>query len=183
MRARYRPIVAGTCLLLVAGGCEGDPADGAKNEDLVLAPLTQLTFVAAEDDPLVSHRPEVIDCNTLVGWTIEEGLLEVNTAACNYLSLSEPAFVPAPSGARVTTRISHFDLTAPEPAEAHLALFVKETLLWETRIAVPSSAEVLDVNVELPGDVAKGDPIGFHLHNHGQNTWNIEPLRVTSLPL
>lgn len=154
--------------------------DEPASEESVLAPLTQLFFVDAEHDPLVLHRPEEIDCNTLVGWTMEEGLLEVNTAECNYLSLSEPAAVSAPAGAWVKTRISYFDLTAPEPTEAHLALLVEGRILWEATIAVPSAADILDVEAQLTEDVAKGDSIGMHLHNHGQNSWNIEPLRVNS---
>jgi hypothetical protein len=112
--------------------------------DAVLAPLSQLSFVERDDDPMTSHLPDEVDCDTLVGWTIETGLFEVMTARCNYRVLSKPAAISVSAGSRVKTRITYLDLTVAEPTAAHLAILVDRMLLWETTIANPSPASSLE---------------------------------------
>lgn len=172
------------CLLVFAltpVACSG-ALDASASGSVLLAPLSELSQVERSADPLSAHRPEVVDCDGLASWYLEAGLLEVDSGRCNYLSLSEPAAVAAPAGARVTMEVSHYDLTAAEPGEAHLALLVRNVVLWETTIPVPSDANVLKISVTLPIDVAKGDPVGFHLHNHGQNTYTFGKVLVSRDP-
>jgi hypothetical protein len=111
---------------------------------------------------------------------LEGESLEVDSGNCNYLALQEPAAVSAPSGAVVTTEISYFDLTAAEPTQAHIALLLEGDILWETSIDIPADARVLDVAFELPRQVNEGDLLGFHLHNHGQNTYALGQLAVSA---
>jgi hypothetical protein len=144
----------------------------------VLSPLTGLAPTSAERDSFSGHRPDSIECSDLAGWYMEEGQLEVDTGACNYLSLVEPAALDAPAGTGVTTEISYFDLTSSEPAVAHVALLANGVVMWERMIPVPAAADVLSLSFDLPVDVAVGDPIEFHLHNHGQNTWNLSPIQL-----
>ena len=158
--------------------CSGDTQD--PDAPRAIAPLLQLSPTLPEDDSFPEHRPESIECNNLTGWYIEDSLLEVDTGRCNYLSLVEPAALGAPAGTMVTTEISHFDLTSPEPASAHIALSIKGVVMWERTIAVPSPADVLSLSFELPVDVEKGDPVEFHVHNHGQNTWNFAPIQLAA---
>ncbi len=153
--------------------------DVGVREPRVLAPLIALSPVSAADDPLRAHRPEEISCNNLTGWYAEGDMLEVDTGKCNYLALFEPAATSAPTGAIVTTTISHFDLTSVEPAVVHLALLLDETILWERNITIPADGNVLDVSAELHQPVSKGDPVHLHLHNHGQNTYNFGRLWVS----
>jgi hypothetical protein len=65
----------------------------------------------------------------------------------------------------VTTTIACFDLTSV--AVVHLALLLNETILWERNIIIPADGNVLDVSVELPQAVNKGNPVRLRLHNHG----------------
>lgn len=145
----------------------------------VLAPLTDLEFLEAEDDPFSDHRPSEISCNTLTGYYREADALEVSTARCNYLSVAEPAHVGAEIADVIEMEISHFDLAAPEPATAHVALFVREHVLFEQLVEIPGPGQVILVSVALPVRVEVGDRVGIHLHNHGQNTWNFGPVTVT----
>lgn len=168
-------------LALLSPACGGgdasdDPAPS--RTEVIIAPLAELTPTPAASDPLTTHRPETLDCNNLTGWYIEEGVLEANTAKCNYLALSEPAANTAYAGEVLTTELSYFDLTAPEEAEAHVALLVEADIIWEKTIAIPSAAQRLELSIELARDIPKGARVGIHLHNHGQNTWNLTPLYV-----
>lgn len=146
----------------------------------VLLPLTDLRPLAGDADPLAAHRPDVVVCSNVAGWYFEGGLLEVNTGRCNYLALGQPASLRVPVGASLTTQLRHFDLTSPEPTTAHVALTIRDVVVWEERIPVPSEARVTDITVDLPVAVETGDELGIHLHNHGQNTYNFAPWLVSA---
>lgn len=156
-------------------GC-GGPSDPATRDDRVLAPLLDLTPIPASSDTFAAHRPEEISCNNVGGWYLEENSLEVDTGECNYLSLTEPAATSLPAGTRIETELSYFDLTADAPSEAHVALVIAGEVIWEEMIPIPSDARVIELALELPRAVEVGDPVEFHLHNHGQNTWNFTPI-------
>jgi hypothetical protein len=158
--------------------CSPNTKDAAPGDWEVLAPLSDLEFLNEAEDPLSSHRPSQVVCNNLTGYYREEDALEVDTARCNYLSVAERARRDAKAGESLETEISHFDLTAPEPATAHLALLVREHVIFEQTVEIPGPGNVIAVSVPLPVDVATGDRIGIHLHNHGQNTWNVGPIMV-----
>lgn len=156
-------------------GC-GDADVPPAREARVLAPLLDLTPTSASTDSLEGHRPQEITCNNVGGWYLEDGNLEVDTGECNYLSLTEPAAIDLPAGTRIETEISHFDLTAAEPSEAHIAIIIAGETIWEETIPIPSDGEVIELALDLPSAVEAGDSVEFHLHNHGQNSWNFTPI-------
>lgn len=163
-----------------AAGQDAQPLE--LRERSILAALLAMEVVADEDDPLKEHRPETVDCNNLVGWYTENDGLEVDTGHCNYLALRESAASGAPKGSLVSTQISHFDLTAPEPTEAHMAILVGDRVVWQKTVPIPADADVYTLEFGLPVDVHKGDDVGFHLHNHGQNTYLLQILYVSPAP-
>lgn len=172
------PFLFSSFLLFGCGGESASEKPSAAYETVVIAPLVDLEMLTAEEDPLSAHRPTDVDCNNLTGWYVEGDVLEANTAACNYLALDEPASNAAHAGEVLKTELSHFDLTAPEEAEAHVALLVESDVIWEQSIAIPGKAQRIELSIELERAIEKGARIGFHLHNHGQNTWNLSPLVV-----
>jgi hypothetical protein len=78
--------------------------------------------------------------------------------------------------------VSHFDLTAPEPSVAHLAVTWGDRTLTEAFVPIPSSADVLDFELELTEELETGTPITLHLHNHGQNTYQFGSLWLERAP-
>ncbi|HXS15653.1 MAG TPA: chromate efflux transporter [Polyangiaceae bacterium] len=170
--------VAVTFLALGAAGCgSSDPAPEAQT----LVPLAQLADFMPLDghqDPLEPHRPSTVDCSDLVGWYIEDDALEVNTGECNYLAAGAPADVAVSQGTVINTTISYYDLTSEQPASAHIALLINDELLWEQTISVPAPARVMELSVPAPVDIKRGDLVSFHLHNHGQNSYKLQALRV-----
>ena len=53
--------------------------------------------VDAADDPLAAHRPDPVECGS-TEWSVEDGALEVETAACNYLALGQPSLLRVVEG-------------------------------------------------------------------------------------
>jgi hypothetical protein len=193
MRAERRADVwiLATALLLAspAGSCMHDPepaADLDRPDDVagsVLVagqPLLDHTnwrpFERALD-PLQTHQPQTIDCD-VAGWFVEFGELEVDTGHCNYLLLEHPALIAVPSGSQLELELRHFDLVAPEPASAHVALLFVDAVQWQMQIAVPGPASVLTLQFTTTRALEVGEPIRLHLHNHGQNNWTFAYLRV-----
>lgn len=179
-----RIFLAGLTTML-ASACAGD---GLKDESTVpsekvfVLPLADLSEIEPSDDPLAPHRPGDVDCSSLTGWYVEDDHLEVSTASCNYLALTEPSAADADAGEILRGQLSHFDLTAPEPARAHIALTLGVDLLWETSIEIPMEANVIDLQIPLPRPIETGELFGIHLHNHGQNTWNLSRMYVERAP-
>ncbi len=133
------------------------------------------------DDPWASHQPASIACG-IAGWYVEYDVLEIDTARCNYAWIEHPALVAVPVGHTVTTVFSHFDLQAPEPAEAHAAILFGNEVQWETTVAIPQPGDVTALSWQATTALSAGDPIRIHLHNHGQNFWSLDRL-IAHVPI
>jgi len=137
--------------------------------------------LAAEDDPF-DDRPEEVDCSALSygpETTGGEENLEVDTTRCDYLTVSQPSLAAVRVGDSLHLRLWHFDLAAEEPATAHVAIGTADELLWETTIQIPQDATLLNPTWQAESRIGEGDSLYFHLHNHGQNTWNFIELTVS----
>lgn len=138
---------------------------------------------SAEEDPLPSHQPEQIVCGP-AGWYVEPAfdvpLLEIDTNYCNYVLLEHPLIVDLAKGDRMSVEVRHYDLLAPEPASAHLAIWFGDSLEWETHVSIPSAAAVETAHWRMSRARKVGEVVRLHLHNHGQNTWLIAGLYVRS---
>ena len=132
---------------------------------------------AAADDPEPSHRPDEVLCG-IAGWYPEADLLEVDTRFCNYAALEQPLAEPLRAGDTLSLAFHHFDLTAPEPSEGHLMLFVGQEPLFEYRVPIPAPGDRREVALTVAEDAPAGTPLYLHLHNHGQNNWRVEWLRL-----
>lgn len=180
-------LAAVTAALLGICSCSEDdtatstPSQGGssgQNGGRVLADWSDPSPIPAEDDPLSAHRPETVQCSNLSGWYREEQSLEVDTGECNYLAIAQPAALAAERGDELVIEFSHFDLTSAEPAQAHVAFLAGSEVLWEATWDIPREASVEELVVPLPVDIEKGTPVGIHLHNHGQNSWQFSPMLV-----
>jgi hypothetical protein len=130
-------------------------------------------------DPLNAHQPAEIDCG-IAGYFVEAEGLEVDTGRCNYLLIEHAARANVEAGDELHIELRHFDLTAVEPATAHVALLAGDDVQWETTLVIPSAGNVLHATVPATRDIVAGEPIRFHLHNHGQNTYLLVAVEVGS---
>jgi hypothetical protein len=171
---------AGEPVSSAAQDAGGEDAAGGGDRALPFVPLidqSEWRDYPAELDPLAVHQPDPIRC-TIAGWFVERGALEVVTQHCNYALLEHPAQHAVPAGSTVQLELVHFDLDAREPATAHVALFFGDALQWEREIPIPSPAYVYHETFQATRALEAGEPVRFHLHNHGQNTWLLDGLYV-----
>ena len=136
----------------------------------------------ATTDPS-GHRPEEVICPQ-DAWFKEnvsgEECLEVDTAECHYLSVSQPLLHSFSAGDTLFLRLFHYPLIYPQNAEAHVAFYVDAQPLWETTIPIPADAYFFHPEFTAPFTAEKGGRLNFHLHNHGNNTWNLFELSLKS---
>lgn len=157
------------------GEAETEPSPGATERVLLAAPDLFHELAPAED-PFLEHRPSAFSCHPLNGFYVEDDYLELDTANCDYFAVGQRALTEGPRGARIFGSVTHFDLTAPEPALAHLAVTWGDLTLTEAHVPIPSSADVLDFELTLPHELGPGELVTLHLHNHGQNTYQFGAL-------
>ncbi|WP_146156304.1 hypothetical protein [Enhygromyxa salina] len=182
-----RAILGLAALITLAASCETKPGPGsdegagtaetAECEPASIIDHQQWQTVEAAADPRADHRPDPVECG-IAGWYIENDLLEIDTNYCNYLALRQPSLVAIEAGQTVGLGMYHFDLVAPEPALAHVAVYVEGQLLWEDSVEIPGAAKVYLEEIESPFRIGVGDEVVFHLHNHGQNTWVLQELTL-----
>lgn len=154
--------------MAVATGCGQEPVELVEAEGW--------TPVSAAEDPFADHRPDDIVCPS-TSWGPEELggelTLGVDTGACGYLTASRPSQAAIEAGDAIEVRAWHFALTATEPGEAHVAVRVGARTLWEERVTIPADSRLYAPVVEVPADAEAGTPVYFHVHNHGDNAWNL----------
>ena len=176
-------LVGGACLPAGAGDHDGEQTsadesetDGTTGEFAALIDHARWVQIeATEEDPLAAHRPSSIVCG-VAGWYEENETIEIDTNFCNYLALRQDSLAAITEGAKVRLGFYHFDLVAPEPALAHVAVLVDQQLLWEQEIEIPGAAMVYALEFEAPFSAPAGAELVFHLHNHGQNTWALQTI-------
>jgi len=157
-------------------GCSAQPSPNSLDVSLVdhLAWATTVDSSTA----LATHRPDEVNCPDS-SWREEDGSLEVDTSTCNYLALSQPAAAEVRRGQPIHIVLWHDRLDAEDEGEAHIAITLKDEVLWEQFIPIPSEAVIYDQEVDSGTNLSQGEPIGLHLHNHGSNSWNV--LKITRL--
>ena len=151
-------------------------------EEVVTLVRVPLVEAAAWDrtpknrDSFLEHRPQEVDCEQGTGWLVEDDALEVRTEFCNYLSISQNSLLDLPAGTELEFALSHSALNFDAPALGHFAISVAGTTIWEVSVDIPSDSNIIKPTITLPIDVERGDPIGVHLHNHGDNAWTVHSL-------
>lgn len=131
----------------------------------------------AAADPLPSHQPAELSCAASATF-LEYGSFEVDTTRCNYVLSEHPAQLAIAAGTQVKMELLHYDLFAPEPAQAHVALLFGDALQWETNIPIPRAGDVIKASFQASKALALDEPIRLHLHNHGGNTYLIVALQA-----
>jgi len=130
-------------------------------------------------DPWPSHQPDSIECGA-GGWLIETGVLEVQTDVCNYPLLAQPLVSDIPAGSQLRVTFWWELLTAPAPAQGHLALAFDDTPVWEHFVDIPGQSDILTETFQVDRSFPKGTLLRLHLHNHGSNAWTFASLNLLS---
>lgn len=102
----------------------------------------------------------------------------VDTKLCSELTVTQPSRASIEAGDGLFVRVFHSQLIAEPPAEAHLTLSVDGMVLWETSIAMPAGAAVLNPEVVSEVDMPAGSAVTWHVRNHGANAYHLLELEV-----
>jgi hypothetical protein len=152
-------------LLLI--GCTG-----SAQEELPLIDLDNWSFVELDSDVLMSHQPEVVECE-INAFRVELDQLEIRTDYCNYAAISFTTQIPVKAGETLELLVLHSGLWALETTEAHVAFLLDGEMFWEDNPAIPSQATYFHHDSVSQNDLPVGTELQLHLHNHGLNDWKI----------
>ena len=72
----------------------------------------------------------------------------------------------------------HDTIDLPEPATAHVAVWLGRTVVWEAEFAIPAPSRSFEVTVPIKDAPATEARLGVHLHNHGFNSWRFVAVDV-----
>jgi hypothetical protein len=161
---------------LFAWGCSQAEPAGAGTAPEPLVAFEDWTSVPHADDPFVtaSDLPECVEPTFRV--EDDQQRVEVDTTLCNWVTLAQAALTGVAVGDELELDFSHYDLTAAAPASAELRLRFGECEAWSQSIPIPSAAKVYETHFQSPCGLAQGAKVLFHLHNHGQNTYQLKDL-------
>ena len=164
--------------VLLGGGCSAEPVDLINHH--------RWSVVGPDEDPWAEERPSDVLCPAeaiyVEGETPDTEVLEIDTGACNYVTLMQPALSSVDVQDGIVMSLWHSTLLSEETAEAHVAIRLGTQLLWEKRVPIPSPNVAFNERLSAPIALNPGDPIYLHLHNHGSNTWNFYELRADGKP-
>ena len=162
-------------VLLLAGACE-PPPEPPEPEAMALVDVTLFGDVPLAEDAFVQYRPADLDCEE-PGYVLEPlggvPALELDTQKCAYITVGQPTMLDVEEGDEVLIRLFHFELTAPDPAIAHLAVALDGTVLWEVEVPIPSPPTLVVERVPVLEEVEAGASLQFHARNHGFNTYSL----------
>jgi hypothetical protein len=129
--------------------------------------------VDAAADPF-DDRPPNVDCSTagVAAETLSgERVLGVETGLCNYLTATQPTQRAVAARELIKVRLWHFELSAPEPAEAHVCVLIDGLRILDERVPIPQAGGLIVRRSVAERAIPAGAPVYFHLHNHGANSW------------
>lgn len=156
--------------------------DAASEARVTLVEHHLWTRLEPADDPF-TDAPEVVDCRdyaTIAQELGQEPVFDVETGFCNYVTVQQPALEAVAAGSTIKVRLWHFDLLAPQPAEAHVAVTVDGEPILDERVPIPAQGGLIVRELPIPRDIARGAPVLFHLHNHGANSWALVEVSKSS---
>ena len=105
----------------------------------------------------------------------EYGGVEINTGRCHQITLTQPSLIGVSAGERLRIIAWHSQLIS-EDSDTHtgtMMLAVGENLIWAERSPIPGAARSFDLVLQIQVDIAPGEPVRLHVHNHGANAWNL----------
>ncbi len=142
-----------------------------KPTEKALVTPNEWSIVSATEDPFGRHEKTSICPSGSYGE--ENGYFEVETDKCNYLTVTQPALIALDEGETLNLVLWHLPLGGTGVAEAYVAIQIHNRVIWEKAITLPSRALVYQESVLITEPTSTGDPVYFHVRNHGTNSWRL----------
>lgn len=185
--ARRRPARIYVALALLGvplfGGCDAEgPLPTCETVSLVdhevwePLPMEMDPFQPAPGDRIYECRegidtgPEVVN---------EELQFHVLTGFCNWATYTQPLEEPLAAGEQLYLKLLVYQQVEFPGVVATVGVAVGEEIVFTDELIVPTAeSKFYDVAVPLSERHEAGEPICFHVGNHGTNSWNIIDLAV-----
>ncbi len=166
-------------LLLACTGGDKTSQDTTEGPDPDPATVPGLRLAAdawarldGDDDPYRVEGDDEVECSPL-GWKSESGFFEIESDYCAKATWAQPLLGDVAAGDTLEFVFWHLDLWADPPYRATLEMAIEGEAIWHYEVDVPSSENVLQVEVLVPVSVAEGATATLHLDNHGVNSWRV----------
>ena len=169
------------CVIWTTIGCQTGPAFEPESGVSLIDHLAW-ELVSDRDDPFWDVVSEPVVCPEAaygVEGSEDASFYEVETADCNYHTVSQPSLVAIEPGDSVKATLWHLPLAALEPAQAKLFVAIGAETVLDENIEIPASEEVYAPEIIADFSAPAGTPIVFHVHNHGVNSWRFHRFTVT----
>lgn len=123
-------------------------------------------------DPYHPLRDERQVCG-MTDFGEEYGGVEISTARCDYLTLTQPISHDLSPGDLIEVVLWHSPLVSETPAEGLINLSLGAVDLWSHPLMIPQNAQSWTLSFEVDEPVAQGERLTFHVHNHGSNSYTL----------
>lgn len=158
--------------------------DAAFPDGFAPPPTIGTALVAGHAWVRTNFKPEIFEHDhehgedgTCLGLPYREeyGGVEINTGRCHQITLTQPSLIAVNAGEDLRLIAWHSQLISEDPAThtGTMMLAIGENLLWRERSPIPGAARSFDLVLQSQVDIAPGDPVRLHVHNHGANAWNL----------
>ena len=119
-------------------------------------------------------QPDVCPPEDYTSELTPEGVLfEVNTTFCAWLTVTQPLLAHVPVGAEVSLVIRHAEIISGDaPFTLAVAMGSDANPVWSEMVEATAEANVFHDTFIARRRYEAGEPVYFHLQNHGVNTWN-----------
>jgi hypothetical protein len=165
-------------LALISGACSepATPSEPQPSHQLLVT-IDEWSGVAREQDEFITD-PDIVPSCLGAGFFVEDSWLEIDTTVCSWVTIEGAARFAVEEGQELRLVVSHFDLVALEPSQGELRLRLGGCDAWQKSVGIPQPAAVYTEPFASPCSLEAGGAVRFHLHNHGQNNWQLQELTV-----
>ena len=114
----------------------------------------------------------------------EYGGVEISTERCEEITLIQPSLTEIKEGDEIRIIAWHSRLVSEDPG-THVGNFmvaIGDRIVWSEQSAIPSEARSFDVTLQSQVNVALGESVRVHVHNHGANAWNLLTIEKIERP-
>lgn len=139
---------------------------------------TAWSLVGVDVDPFVvdgGPSPDLCPESDIQSEDTPDGVwLDVSTEGCAWATLQQPLLHPVAAGDLVRITVVHFEILAGDTDYTlQVALGPDAEVIWTESVALGAGYEVIQATVSPSVAHAQGDPIWYHVSNHGENNWSL----------
>lgn len=167
----------GTGTVCKGGTCVVASVSLARADEWLVLPDTEDPFWADRSDeaePCVEFWTQINDSAPV----IEGEWFEIQTGACNYISIAQPIEADVPAGSTLVFQLHHYALIAGDGPYTVSAMLGDEAVwTWQTE-PVPLTQTWIEQTATVTGDWPAGSRLVLNVANHGLNEWAVYDVLV-----